>query len=352
MGSTAREGSHAYHTGSADRDRVGHALRPVGATTVQPDLPSRLRALLAERQSDEDLIARFLLGYRDRTRAAYRADLRDFRAWCVRIRIGLLDVRRSHIEAYTRQLEQAGHSRASLARRLATLTGFYRYAVQEGTLPHFPVAHVRRPSMARDSQTLGLDREEAVRFLAAAQAASTRDHALACLLTLNGLRVSEACAAEVVDLGVERAHRVLAVIGKGGQRTLVPLAPRTVRAIDAALGGRTDGPLLVSNTGGRLDRHDAARIVARLARRAGLTKHITPHSMRHTMVTLALDAGVSLRDVQDAARHADPRTTRRTTVRAMPLTATPPIPWRRSSQKCSPPPPARTNPTRLPYIPG
>jgi len=73
---------------------------------------------------------------------------------------------------------------AAVARRLATLTGFYRYAVQEGTLPHSPVAHVRRPSVARDSQTLGLDREEAVRFLAAAQAASTRDHALACLLTL------------------------------------------------------------------------------------------------------------------------------------------------------------------------
>jgi integrase/recombinase XerD len=83
--------------------------------------------------------------------------------------------------------------------------------------------------VARDSQTLGLDREEAVRFLAAAQATSTRDHALACLLTLNGLRVSEACAADGVDLGVERAHRVLAVVGKGDQRTLVPLAPQTVR---------------------------------------------------------------------------------------------------------------------------
>jgi integrase/recombinase XerD len=125
------------------------------------------------------------------------------------------------------------------------------------------------------------------------------------------LRVSEACAADVVDLGVERAHRVLAVVSKGGQRTLVPLAPRTVRAVDAALGGRTHGPLLVSNNGDRRDRHDAARIVARLARRARLAKHITPHSLRHTMVTLALDAGVSLRDVQDAARHADPRTTRR-----------------------------------------
>jgi site-specific recombinase XerD len=198
-----------------------------------------------------------------------------------------------------------------VARRLATLAGFYRYAVQEGALPHSPVAHVRRPSVARDSQTLGLDREETVRFLAAAESASARDHALVCLLILNGLRVSEACAADVADLGVERVHRVLAVVCKGDQRTLVPLAPRTVRAIDAALGGRADGPLLVSNTGDRLDRHDAARIVTRLAHRAGLAKRITPHSLRHTMVTLALDAGVSLRDVQDAARHADPRTTRR-----------------------------------------
>jgi len=82
-----------------------------------------------------------------------------------------------------RQLEQARRSRATVARRLATLTGFYRYAVQEGALPHSPAAHVRRPSVARDSQTLGLDREEAVRFLAAAQATSARDLALACLLT-------------------------------------------------------------------------------------------------------------------------------------------------------------------------
>jgi hypothetical protein len=195
---------------------------------------------------------------------------------------------------------------------------------------------------------LGLDREETVRFLAAAQAASARDHALACLLTLNGLRVSEACAANVADLGVERAHRVLALLGKGDQRMSVPLAPRTVRAIDAALGGRADGPLLVSNSGGRLDRHDAARIVARLARRAGLAKHITPHSLRHTIVTLALDAGVSLRDVQTppaTPTHVPPAAT---TARGMPLTATPPTPWRRSSQRCCPPPTAGINRLCLP----
>jgi integrase/recombinase XerD len=281
------------------------------ASTASADSARHTPVLRADAQSDEGPIAGFLIGYRDRTRAAYLADLRYFCAWCSNAGLGLLVVRRAHVEAYVRQLEHAGRSRATVARRLATLAGFYRYVVQEGALPHSPVAHVRRPSVARDSQTLGLDREEAVRFLAAAEGASARDHALSCLLILNWLRVSEACTADVADLRMERAHRVLAVVGKGDQRTLVPLAPRTVRAIDAALGGRTDGPLLVSHTGGRLDRHDAARIVTRLARRAELAKHITPHSLRHTMVTLALDAGVPLRDVQDAARHAYPRTTRR-----------------------------------------
>lgn len=115
---------------------------------------------------------------------------------------------RADVEAYALDLEQAGRARSTVARRLATLAGFYRYAVEEAALPRSPVAHVRRPSVARDSQTLGLDRDEAARFLAAAETASTGDHALACLLMLNGLRVSEACAADVADLGIERAHRV------------------------------------------------------------------------------------------------------------------------------------------------
>ena len=62
-------------------------------------------------------------------------------------------------------------------------------------------------------------------------------------------------------------------------------------------------------SGRRMDRHGATRIVRRLAKRAGITKHISPHSLRHSFITAALDAGVPLRDVQIAARHADPRTT-------------------------------------------
>jgi len=91
----------------------------------------------------------------------------------------------------------------------------------------------------------------------------------------------------------------------------IPLAPRTARAIDLAIGERTGGPLFAAADGRRLDRHGAARIVRRVTRRAGIAKHVSPHTLRHAFITAALNAGVPLRDVQEAASHADPRTTMR-----------------------------------------
>jgi integrase len=131
------------------------------------------------------------------------------------------------------------------------------------------------------------------------------------LLALNGLRVSEATGAGIEALGVERGHRTLVVTRKGGKVVTVPLAPRTARAIDLAAGERSEGPVFLSADGRRLDRHGAGRIVRRVARRAGITKPVGPHTLRHAFITAALDAGVPLRDVQEAASHADPRTTMR-----------------------------------------
>ena len=91
----------------------------------------------------------------------------------------------------------------------------------------------------------------------------------------------------------------------------IPLAPRTARAIDLAIGERGGGPVFLAGDGRRLDRHGAGRIVRRVARRAGLTKKAGPHTLRHAFITAALDAGVPLRDVQEAASRADPRTTMR-----------------------------------------
>lgn len=97
---------------------------------------------------------------------------------------------------------------------------------------------------------------------------------------------------------------------KGGKTVTIPLA-RTARALDLAVGERLEGPIFVGSSGDRMTRDAAARIVRRIAKAAGITKQIGPHSLRHSFITAALDAGVPLRDVQEAASHADPRTTMR-----------------------------------------
>jgi integrase/recombinase XerD len=256
-------------------------------------------------------LAGFLAGYSGLTREAYALDLRLYAAWVTIARMRLFEVRRAHIEAFARDMEANGRARATIARRLGTVTCFYRYAEQEGLIEHSPAVHVRRPKMDYESHAIGLDRNEIGAMLVAAGLAGARDHALISLLALNGLRVSEAIGARIEDLALERGHRTLTVLRKGGKTVTMPLAPRTARAIDLVVGERFEGAILYGNDGAELDRHAAARIVRRIARSAGINKHIGPHTLRHGFITAALDAGVPLRDVQEAASHADPRTTMR-----------------------------------------
>ena len=123
-----------------------------------------------------------------------------------------------------------------------------------------------------------------------------------------------ATSADIADLGEEHGHRVLRVCGKGTKIVLVPLPPAVGRAIDRAAALRDDGPILLNTRGARMDRHAATRRLHRLAETAGIQiGRAHQHMLRHTYaaVTTMLDAGADLRDVQIAARHADPRTTMR-----------------------------------------
>ena len=160
----------------------------------------------------------------------------------------------------------------------------------------FGIHNVRRPRLDYESHATALDRNELGALLVAAGLGPPADHALISLLE---------------HLGLERGHRTLVITRKGGKVVTIPLAPRTARAIDLAIGERTAGPLFTAAGGRRLDRHGAARIVRRVTRRAGIAKHVGPHTLRHAFITAALDAGVPLRDVQEAASHAEPRTTMR-----------------------------------------
>ena len=262
--------------------------------------------------TDEQLaLAGFLAGYSGLTRDAYTLDLRQYVSWCTEHRLAVFGARRADIEGFARHLESLGRARATIARRLCTVSCFYRYAEQEGLIAVSPAAHVRRPRLDYESHATGLDRNEVGAMLVAAGLGHARDHALISLLALNGLRVSEAIGTDIEDLGLERGHRTLTIVRKGGKVVTIPLAPRTARAIDLAVGERCEGPIFPGANGGRIDRHAAGRVVRRIARRAGIAKRVGPHTLRHAFITAALDAGVPLRDVQEAASHADPRTTMR-----------------------------------------
>ena len=113
-------------------------------------------------------LAGFLAGYSGLTREAYALDLRQFFTWCERRGLRLFSVKRADIEGFGRELEERGRARATVARRLCTITGFYRYAVEEELLDHSPAVHVRRPRIDYESHATALDRNELGAMLVAA----------------------------------------------------------------------------------------------------------------------------------------------------------------------------------------
>ena len=167
--------------------------------------------------------------------------------------------------------------------------------------------------MPAESPALGFTHLQFEALLTAARQSPDRnDFALVAMLGLLGLRTFEATGADIGDLGEEHGHRILRVCGKGGKIVLIALPPAVARATDRAVSGRDAGPVLLNSRGTRMDRHAATRRLRRLAGTAGVRlARAHPHMLRHTFVTTMLDAGVDLRDVQIAARHADLRTTMR-----------------------------------------
>jgi hypothetical protein len=122
-------------------------------------------------------------------------------------------------------MEQRALAASTIDRRLSTVCGHYRFAHIDGRIPANPAQDVRRPKVP-ETQGHGMDRTELGTFLFTAERYEPMHAALAVLLGLNGLRVSEACDANIEDLGVQRGHRTLAIVGKGNKPAEIPLVPR------------------------------------------------------------------------------------------------------------------------------
>ncbi|MET8307379.1 tyrosine-type recombinase/integrase [Micromonospora sp. NPDC005173] len=271
----------------------------------------------------------------EHTRDAYRRDITGWLTWCAGRDLDPLHVTFLHVNEYARALESTLGARsgrpltpATVARRLSALSSWYDFLVKLGAVPANPVSGADRPRVDRDhSATVGLTPEEVDALLSAADAdtgqTAARNRAAIALLADLGLRVGELISLDLADLGTERGHRSVRFIGKGGKARRRALTPGTGYAVDAYLAQRAaatgvpvpqlSGPLLVTASGARMDRHSVFRLVRRLARTAGIPAwaRLSPHSLRHAFATTARSEGVPLEDVQDAMGHADPRTTRR-----------------------------------------
>jgi site-specific recombinase XerD len=218
-----------------------------------------------------------LARYSGRTVDAYRHDLRTFFQWAADHGLAVLEATRPNIELYRTALDERGLAPATIDRRLCTVCGFFRFAHIDGRIASNPAQYVRRPQV-HPSEGHGMDRGEMGRFLFTAESFD-RDHGgLAVLLGLNGLRVSEACSANIEHLGLERGHRVVRMVGKGNKPALIPLVPRTARTIDLAVGERSEGPILRRQDGQRLDRRTAYRWVRAIGKRAGIGL-VHPHML-------------------------------------------------------------------------
>ena len=254
----------------------------------------------------------FVAGFTsDQTRRGYRRDLQCWFAFCASHSLHpFRGLRRTHVELYLRQLEAGdpAPSRCTLYRRVSTLSSWFRWLEDEEIMVGNPAARVRRPQRHPSPQPW-LNRNELTDLLSAAEDEGGDVYALTCLLALNGLRVSEACGADVTDLAGARYQPTLRIVGKGDKPAEIVLNPRTQQAIDAAVGQRRDGPLLRNEWQRRMQPHNAAAVINRLARTAGITHRVTPHALRRSYITIGLLQGVPLRDMQRAARHVKADTT-------------------------------------------
>jgi integrase/recombinase XerD len=267
------------------------------------------------RMTEEEIAAlSFLARYAGDTRTLYLSQLRILFEWCQANGLKPLELTRVHLEFFARYLEEErGNAPSTVHGSLSTVKGFFRIALADERITKDPTIHLRMPKVQYDeTRALGLDRMELGRLITTARASSPTDAALVSLMGLMGLRVTEACSVKIEDFSSEiRGHHVLQLVGKGGKPATMPVPVPVMRTLNAAAGDRTSGALILRASGEPMDRRAAYARIKTLARKAGLSDRVHPHTLRHAAITAALDAGAPLRDAQIFARHSDPRITTR-----------------------------------------
>jgi integrase/recombinase XerC len=251
------------------------------------------------------------------TLRSYRTDLLEFARYAgsgdPSTWLGEVDTRT--IRGYLAHLHARSLDATSIARKLAAVRSWFRFLVRRGVLERNVAREVRGPRPPRKLVSF-LPIDEAVALMGAkAPGGETRarDTAVLELLYATGLRVSELAGLDLDDL--DRTLLTVRVLGKGRKERIVPYGARAADALAAFLEerGGAAGPLFANHRGGRLTVRSLHTIVRRNAALTGITRRVSPHTLRHTFATHLLDAGADLRMIQELLGHSRLSTTQRYT---------------------------------------
>jgi len=289
-------------------------VRPAQPAKPPAELPVALRAAL-----DEFLeILRVEAGASSNTLQAYRRDLSAFLSWAAGrgcktpAKIGA-----ARVVDWLELRRGAGRAEASVARDLVAIRMLMRTLLREGELERDPTALLSSPRLARSlPTTLAVEEVEALLAVSAGESAlAQRDRALIEVLYATGARVSEAVGLRTDAL--EPRLRVLRLYGKGSKMRVVPLGDEARAALERWIeGGRRvcvqkgdSHFVFVTRSGAPMSRQDAWRRVVLAARRAGIARKVSPHTLRHSFASHLVEGGADLRVVQELLGHASIATT-------------------------------------------
>ena len=233
-----------------------------------------------------------------------------------RIQSAILAAAPLDIRGFLAMMRNSEYSKATIARKLATLRSFYKYLVRIGAVEASPVSVIRTPRQDRRLPKC-LDVQQVEALLAAPDTSTllgARDRAILETIYSSGLRISELVALNVEDL--DEFSEALRIRGKGKKERLVPLGAKAIEAINAYLemrsavfGANGRGPLFVNKFGRRISGRSIRRKLEKYLPAAGIDMHISPHVLRHSFATHMLNAGADLRSVQEMLGHENLSTT-------------------------------------------
>lgn len=278
----------------------------------------------------DDIARRFLLerfseylelelGSSARTREAYLRDLALLASWAVsRHKVSdAASLDAAHLREWVYAQKDQGRAATTIKRRISAVRTWYRFLLAEGIVKADPSEKLESPRGWRrlpDVLTVA-EVEKLIDAISLDDALAFRDRALLELAYGAGLRVSEWCSLEVKDVMLDEL--VVRVFGKGGKERLVPIGRKASGAVAMYLRelrprlekGKGEGRLLLNSRGTPLQRMTAWTILKKIVERAGITKPVTPHTLRHSFATHLLEGGADLRAVQEMLGHADISTT-------------------------------------------